>query len=81
MSSYIWPEFNMKQQNMYVLSTMKLPVLFLFLALAFAETTSQSSSQEKVVCAKEDQVSSYTANSFLLKILFYLHICLSEYLT
>lgn len=45
------------QENiMYVLSSMKLAGLFLFLALAFDGTQSQSSSQEKVVCVKENQV-------------------------
>ena len=61
------PSIKAKQQNLYVLSTMKLSVLFLFLALAFDETESQ----DKVVCAKKHQVSSYTANRFFhLKFLF-----------
>jgi hypothetical protein len=40
-----------------VLSIMKFAVLFLLLTLAFDETESQKLSQEKVVCAKKDEVS------------------------
>ena len=55
----------MQANIMYVLSTMKLAGLFLFLALAFDGTQSQSSLQEKVVCVKENQVQ---------QLLFYLQL-------
>ena len=45
---------------------MKLPGLFLLLALAFDEAQSESSSHGKVVCVKKDQVS--TAIRFFIKI-------------